>query len=630
MSALMDFSMPNKILQLYWGYQNFRDPQKEIIVSILEGNDTIALLPTGAGKSICYQVPALMGQGTCIVVSPLLALIKDQVFQLKKRKVPAAYISSDQTAEQQTASFTSLRNGELKLLYVSPERLLNRTFLEIVKDIEISFLAVDEAHCISEWGNDFRPSYQQIEDFRKYIGYQTPCMALTATATEKVLGEIIKKLNLKDVQLYKKSYERKNLALQIVNTQDKIGQIERVLKKYRGSGIIYCRTRNETRNLSQLLKSKGFDVDFFHAGLPAHEKVKKQKEWTSSDSKVLISTNAFGMGIDKENVRLVIHLSPPYSLENYYQEVGRAGRDGNLSFAFLFWSESEFSDISSVLTSSIPTRADYNKIVRYLYSFYGIAPNELPENIFDFDLQEFQKRTELSQSKIISVLEYLNNSGVLQWKYDTSDSLIQLKFPVERLDYHSFGKDSFLMEKIARIITGVFSYQVKINEKKLSETLGISYEHLHSTFIKYNLTGDISYVDGNRQKIYFLIPRSDTLILEDYWNKFRQIQENKLYKFRELEFFILNKKHCRMRLILGYFGERAKHDCGKCDVCIQKNKPKLSLNELLNFICIEPRTREDIYTEFDSNSVAEIQEYLQELLSEDRIKLLNFNTYSIN
>ncbi len=361
----MNLTLPNKVLQSYWGYEDFRDPQKEIILTILEGNDTVALLPTGAGKSICYQVPAILGTGTCIVISPLLALIKDQVFQLKKRHIPAEYISSEQTTDQQWAVFDKLKNGELKLLYVSPERLLNRTFLEISKDIEISFLAVDEAHCISEWGNDFRPSYQQIRDFREYIGMKIPCMALTATATEKVLSEIINKLSLREVQVFKKSYQRDNLCLYINKTEDKVGQIERTLNKYKGAGIIYCRTRNETKNLFQSLKNKGFDVDFFHAGLPLQEKIRKQNEWTHSNTKVLISTNAFGMGIDKENVRLIIHLSPPYSLENYYQEVGRAGRDGLLSHAFLFWNESEFSDISSSLLQTIPSQSEYKKIIQY-------------------------------------------------------------------------------------------------------------------------------------------------------------------------------------------------------------------------------------------------------------------------
>ncbi len=624
----MNLSLPNKILQSYWGYEEFRDPQKEIILSILEGNDTIALLPTGAGKSICYQVPALLGKGTCIIISPLLALIKDQVFQLKKRSVPAEYISSEQTADQQGVVFNKLRNGELKLLYVSPERLLNRTFLEICKDIEISFLAVDEAHCISEWGNDFRPSYQQIKDFREYIGMQIPCIALTATATEKVLSEIINKLALKNVQVFKKSYKRDNLSLHIIQTEDKLGQIERTLSKYKGAGIIYCRTRNETKNLFQSLKNKDFNVDFFHAGLPLQEKIRKQKEWTESNDKILISTNAFGMGIDKENVRLIIHLSPPYSLENYYQEVGRAGRDGYLSHAFLFWSESEFSDISSSLTQTIPSKPEYKKIIQYLYSIYGIAPNELPENTFEFDLTDFQQKIKINQGKIITVLEYLNNSSILHWKHEPSDSLVQMNFPIERLDHHSFGKDSEIIEQIARKITGIFSYQVKINEKKLAESLMTSYSHLHGIFVKYHQLGDISYLDGNKQKILFLAPRNEKQIFTEYWEKFKKIQENKLIKYKELEFFIQNKKYCRIRLILGYFGEKSNQNCGKCDVCLGKEKKTSPLNDLQIFIREKPRTREEIYTEFHTFSSDKIHEFLQELISEEKIRPLNFNTYS--
>ena len=580
----MDPSLPNKILESYWGYKEFRPLQKEIILTILEATDTVALLPTGAGKSVCYQIPSIIARGTCIVISPLLALIKDQVSLLKKKLIPAEFISSEQTPDQQISVFNKLRNNELKLLYVSPERLLNKTFLEISKDIEISFIAV----------------------------------------------EIIKKLDLTNAQVFKKSFKRENLSLQVMNIHDKLGQIERILHRYKGSGIIYCRTRNETKNVYDTLKRKGFDVDFFHAGLPAYEKIKKQKEWTDSDSKVLISTNAFGMGIDKENVRVIIHLSPPYSLENYYQEVGRAGRDGHLSHTFLLWNEQEFSDIYSSLTQTISSKSEYSKILRYLFSMFSIVPNELPENIFDFDLNLFQQRTQISKNKIIPILEFLHNSSVLQWKFEPSESLLKINFPIERLDTNFYGKDSIILEKIARKITGVFSYQIKFDEKKLAESLLIPTHDLHSMLVKYNQTGDISYIDGNKQKILFLEPRNDQIFLGKYWDKFQAIQQNKLVKYKELEFFIKNKKYCRMRLILGYFNEKSNQSCGKCDVCCEsKIEGDSYLLEILNFIKKEPRSREDIYAEFQNIPFEKIHEYLQELISENRIKALNFNTYSI-
>lgn len=625
----MDFSLPNKILESYWGYKEFRPLQKEIILTILESKDTIALLPTGAGKSICYQVPALLVQGTCIIISPLLALIKDQVYSLKRKLIPAEYISSDQTADQQLSVFNKLRNNELKLLYVSPERLLNKTFLEIIKDIEISFIAVDEAHCISEWGNDFRPSYQQIIKFREYIGIQIPCMALTATATEKVLIEIIKKLDLHNVQVFKRSFNRENLSLQVLNSGDKFGEIERILHRYKGSGIIYCRTRNETKTLSETLKRKGFEVEFFHAGLSPSERMQRQKNWTESTNQILISTNAFGMGIDKKDVRVIIHLSPPYSLENYYQEVGRAGRDGHLSHTFLLWNEAELSDIYSSLIQTISSKSEYEKVIRYLYSMFCIVPNELPDTIFDFDLKLFQQRTKINKSKIIPILEFLHNSSVLQWKYEPSDSLLKINFPIERLDTNFYGNDSFLFEKIARKITGVFSYQIKFNEKKLADSLLIPLSVLHSKFIKYNQSGDISYVDGNKQKIYFLEPRNDQKLLGSFWNEFQLIQQNKLVKHKELEFFIINSKYCRMKLILGYFGEKTNQTCGKCDVCCKpKFEEKSYLKDILSYIKEQPRSREDIYAEFRNVSFEKIHECLQDLISENKIKALNFNTYS--
>lgn len=625
----MDFSLPNKILESYWGYKEFRPLQKEIILTILESHDTIALLPTGAGKSICYQIPSILAQGTCIVISPLLALIKDQVNLLKKKLIPAEYISSDQTADQQISVFNKLRNNELKLLYVSPERLLNKNFLEIIKDIKISFIAVDEAHCISEWGNDFRPSYQQIIKFREYIGIQIPCMALTATATDKVLIEIIKKLDLKNVQVFKKSFKRENLSLQILNVGDKFGEIERILHRYKGSGIIYCRTRNETKNLSETLKRKGFDVEFFHAGLSAQEKIQRQRDWMESNTQVLISTNAFGMGIDKKNVRLIIHLSPPYSLENYYQEVGRAGRDGLLAHTFLLWNEAELTDIYSAITQTLSSKSEYDKIIRYLFSMYSIVPNELPDAIFDLDLKSFQQRTKINKSKIIPILEFLHNSSILQWKYEPSDSLLKINFPIERLDTNFYGKDSIIFEKIARKITGVFSYQIKFDERKLADNLLIPLSVLHTILIKYNQSGDISYVDGNKQKILFLEPRNDQKLLGIYWNEFQLIQQNKLVKYKELEFFIKNKKYCRMKLILGYFGEKSNHTCGMCDVCCKSKLDEQSyLKDIFTFIKQQPRSREDIYAEFRNISFEKIHECLQDLISENKIKVLNFNTYS--
>jgi ATP-dependent DNA helicase RecQ len=627
----LDFSLPEKILHHYWGYDHFRDPQKEIILSILDGINTVALLPTGAGKSICYQVPALMSMGVCLVISPLLALIKDQVFQLKRRQISAEYLSSDQTPEQQYTVFERLKNKEIKLLYVSPERLLNKTFLEVVRDIQISFLAVDEAHCISEWGNDFRPSYQQIKDFRQHIGMQIPCIAMTATATEKVLEEIILKLQLKEAQVFKKSYERENLSLSIVKTEDKIGQIERILKKHQGSGIIYCRTRNETKNIWQVLEHKGFDVDFYHAGLPLSEKIRKQEEWTESPTKVLISTNAFGMGIDKENVRLVIHLSPPYSLENYYQEVGRAGRDGRLSQAFLFWSENELAEIETSIKNSIPSWLEYEKIIKYLYSLYGIAPNELADNYFDFNFHEFQQSLKIHKNKIINVLEYLNNSSLLHWNYEPADSRLQFKFPAEKLDKkYFFEKDFEIIEQISRKVIGIFSHSVKFSEKKLADALMISHARLRYILLKYSQSGELLYIDGNKQKINFLSPRNDELLFNEYRKKFALIQENKWRKFKELEFFIQNTKFCRMKLILGYFGEKIKHNCEKCDVCRQKVKTKNPVQDIFLFIGEKIRKKDEIYSEFQEFTFDEIHEVLQELISEEKIKLLNFNTYTIH
>lgn len=623
-----------EFLHYYWGYEDFRSPQQEIVTNILDGKDTVALLPTGAGKSICYQLPAVLCEGVCIVISPLLALIKDQVTQLMQRGISVGFISSEQTLEQQYKVFDQLRAKELKLLYIAPERLQNRDFLQIIMEIEISFLAVDEAHCISEWGNDFRPSYQNIYQFRDYLtefhGSAVPCIALTATATPKVLEEIIEKLQLDNPQVFKKSFERPNLELNLYRTENKIGHIEQVLKNNPGSGIIYCRTRAETFSLFKALKERNFDVDYYHAGLTNSEKIKKQKSWTMSNSKVLISTNAFGMGIDKENVRLVIHYSLPYSLENYYQEVGRAGRDGILSQAYLFWNENEFSDAYTALMNTIPTKSEFEKIVLYLYSAFSVAPNELPETSFEFDFTKFQKSLKLHKNKIINTLDFLNNSNCIFWKSDISDSVLKFNFPPSFLDKNTFGKDTFLLERISRIVNGVFSHEVKFREKKLATYLSIPSEMLHELLQKYNQRNELLYINGNNQRIKFLQPRNDKLCFSKAWNTFRQIQQNRIQKFKELEFFVQTNKYCRMRLILGYFGEKSTKNCGHCDVCTHKTKEETNTSaEIIKFITQKPRNIEEIIQEFRHQETEKLMDELQELLSEEKIKMLNFNTYYI-
>ena len=355
-------------LKYFWGYDSFRDSQEDIINSIISCKDTLALLPTGAGKSLCYQLPALIQPGTCIVISPLVALMRDQVSQLKKRGIEAEFLSSELEEAEAETIYNNCKDGLTKLLYVSPERLTNAQFLQNIEEVEISFIAVDEAHCISEWGQDFRPSYQNIKTFKEQFK-DVPCLALTATATLKVLTEIQSKLGLKNPNVFQKSFRRNNLNIVIEEISDKYLRIYDILRLNQKSGIIYTRTRKEAEELTYFLNSKGIsNVDFFHAGISPKEKMAKQKKWINSQINSMFTTKAFGMGIDKDNVSFVIHFSPSASIENYYQEIGRAGRDGHQSFAFMFWNQQELNNFDQILANQIPTKKEFTAIVSYIYS----------------------------------------------------------------------------------------------------------------------------------------------------------------------------------------------------------------------------------------------------------------------
>lgn len=395
-------------LKHFWGYDNFRDSQEEIINSVINRKDTLALLPTGGGKSLCYQLPALLLEGTCLVISPLLALMKDQVYQLKNSGIEAEYLSSELDEFDAEVIFNRCKDGLTKILYVSPERLTNRVFLQNLEEIQISFIAVDEAHCISEWGQDFRPSYQNIKAFRQDFN-NIPCLALTATATPQVLREIQLKLNLNNPVLFQKSFRRTNIKIISDKISDKYQRVLNLLKYNNSTGIIYVRTRKEAEELTRFLQRNQIsNVDFFHAGLPVKEKNQKQTNWINSNNQVLVSTNAFGMGIDKDNVRFVIHFSPPPSIENYYQEIGRAGRDGLESYAFLLWNEQELSDLDSILRNQIPSKKEFYDIVSYLYSSFQVAENDLPETVFQLQVQRIQNFTKASMAKIKNVLNFLH------------------------------------------------------------------------------------------------------------------------------------------------------------------------------------------------------------------------------
>ncbi|WP_185208420.1 ATP-dependent DNA helicase RecQ [Chryseobacterium sp. C3] len=620
-----------KTLKHFWGYDGFRDSQEAIIDSVINEKDTLVLLPTGAGKSLCYQLPALLKEGTCLVISPLLALMKDQVNQLKSRGIEAEYLSSELDEYDAENIYDRCKEGLTKMLYVSPERITNKQFLQNIEEIELSFIAVDEAHCISEWGQDFRPSYQNIKEFRKN-NPKIPCLALTATATPKVLEEIKLKLELKNPQVFQKSFKRDNIKIFMEEVSDKFQKVYDILKFSNEAGIVYVRTRKEAELLSEFLKKNQLkNVDYFHAGLSTKEKNTKQEVWNRSNNHVLISTNAFGMGIDKDNVRFVLHYSPAPSIENYYQEIGRSGRDGKESFAFLLWNKQEILNFDQILKNQIPNKAEFLKIVTYLYSIFQVAEFELPEKVFQLNINGIYNFTKLSNAKIRNVLNFLHNQEIIYFNEHKSLSSLQLLMEAHEIDQLP-RKDAYFLELMLRTISGITTHKVMFSEQQVSGKIGSSVELIKERLKELQQKGYVEYIDGALSSIKFLKPRDERLNSSVYWKLFEHIQKNKIQKWEEMKFYIEDEKYCKMKLILNYFGEKNAKNCGQCSVC-ERNKQSIFgkniSHQILNLLSKRPATIEELSIQLSYHSKENILENLIFLLDTGKVKMLNFRTYAL-
>lgn len=619
-------------LKYFWGYTGFRDSQEEIIDAVIKEKDTLVLLPTGAGKSLCYQLPALLKEGTCLVVSPLLALMKDQVNQLKFRGIEAEYLSSELDEYDAEDIYNRCKEGLTKLLYISPERLTNTQFLQNIQDIQLSFIAVDEAHCISEWGQDFRPSYQNIKGFRNN-NPEIPCLALTATATPKVLDEIKNKLELRNPSVFQKSFKRNNIRIFTEEVSDKFQRVFDILKYNNDSGIVYVRTRKEAEQLSEFLKKNQLkNVDYFHAGLTTKEKNAKQNLWNNSDNHVLISTNAFGMGIDKDNVRFVIHYSPAASLENYYQEIGRSGRDGKESFAFMLWNKQELLNFDQILKNQIPNKAEFLKIISYLYSIFQVAEFELPEKTFQLNINGIQNFTRLSKAKISNVLNFLHNQEIIYYNDNKSLSSLELFIKSDEIDQLP-QKDAYFIELLFRTISGLTTHKVMFSEQQVSNKINVSTSLIKERLKELQQKNYLEYIDGALSSIKFLKPRDERAVHSAYWKLFEHIQRNKIQKWEEMKFYTENNSYCKMKLILAYFGEKNSKNCGHCSVC-EKNKQSIFgkniSQQIINLLAKKPSTIEELSIQLSYHSKENILENLIFLLDSGKVRMLNFRTYMLN
>jgi ATP-dependent DNA helicase RecQ len=574
---LQKLETPLSILQQYWKHSQFRPLQEDIVRSVLDGKDTLALLPTGGGKSVCFQVPALILDGVCIVITPLIALMKDQVEQLVSRGVLAVAIHSGMKWQQIDLLLSNAINGGVKFLYVSPERIQTEIFIERYKRMKVGLIAVDEAHCISQWGYDFRPPYLQIAELRK-LTPSVPIIALTATATSEVRDDIMSKLEFKpDAGFFQKSFARDNLSFVVRKTDNKDKKLLEVLQKVKGTAILYVRSRKATEEYARWLGKRNISASFYHAGLSFDERTKRQEEWIKNKTRVMVATNAFGMGIDKADVRLVVHLDLPENLEAYYQEAGRGGRDGLRAFAVILYQDNDCKNLRTKSEQSQPSVELLSRVYQGLANFYQLALGSAEGESFDFDVHAFAERFEFTPIEVYNALKKLEEEGLVQFN-ESFYSPSSLHILIDHQKMYEFqvanAKFDAFIKMILRLYGGeLFSGFMKISEQYIAKALGISYEdavglllHLHEMkIVFYQPVKD-------KPQLTFILPRQDAGNLPVDRQRLESRKKLILGKVEAMINFVTSTHRCRMQLVQDYFNEVTFQECGICDVCIEKRK----------------------------------------------------------
>ena len=567
---------PQEALKKYWGHDAFRPLQEEIINSILDGKDALAILPTGGGKSICFQVPAMLKDGCCLVVSPLIALMEDQVQHLLEMNIPAAAIMSGMSVHETLSTLEACSNDEIKVLYVSPERLETRMFLDRFIHLPISLIAVDEAHCISQWGYDFRPSYLNIAKIRDHFP-KVPVIALTASATTLVKEDILDKLKMKSAATFMTSFFRPNLVYTSEVCFDKINRMLNIIQKVPGCAIVYCKTRRKTKELSDILVQHNLSSDFYHAGLDQESRKEKQQSWLKGETRIMVCTNAFGMGIDKPDVRLVLHADIPDCLENYYQEAGRAGRDGKKSFAVLLYNENELVDLKKMPDVKFPSIQTIRSIYQSLANYFQI-PNGLgSDQYFDFDLDDFMQKFKHPLNEILYSLQALKQERIISYLEQVYRPAF-IQFICNKDDLNEFERNNPTSEPVVksmlRTYSGIFDIMVRINEKQIAKIirkdLGFVIRQLQ--FIAQY--GVIKYIPKKESpQIYYLQNRIKTEELNLNYDNY--LKRKKQYAERiSVMINYATGKDCKSSFIGNYFGDNNIESCGKCDCCLEKKKTK--------------------------------------------------------
>ncbi len=623
-----------QILKQYWNYDSFRSPQDNIIEAVTNKKQVIALLPTGGGKSICFQVPALLSDGVCIVVSPLIALMQDQVDSLNEKGIKAMALTSGIDQDELITLFDNIRFGNYKFLYLSPERLQSVFIQEKIKQLNVNLIAIDEAHCISEWGHDFRPSYRNIKVL-KTLKPSVPIIALTATATKKVIDDISSSLELESPTIFKKSFYRENLAYQFFNIEDKLQRLLQICTKTKSPIIIYVSSRNKTKEIANFLNAQGFNASYYHGGLPATNKQIAFDQWISEQTPIMVATNAFGMGIDKSNVRVVVHLDLPNSIENYIQEAGRAGRDGEKAFSAVLYNSNDIRIFEEKFKQAFPSIHEIKSIYKSLFQKYRIALGELVETGFEFNLLEFSNAYKYTPAKVDSTLRLLHNNGIVEVSNNyNKKSTLQFTATSRQVLLYAKAENitSKLIQLLLRSYGGIFEQETNINEFWIAQKLGILSSKVVEVLSQLDSENIVSYKKATKNgELFFLLPREDDKTINRISKNITAYIQQKIQKSQDLLQLTNNDQVCRSRQILIYFNEAANSDCGMCDVCLNAKERYTNISkEITSYLNKkEFASSQEICSNINS-SEKNVLVNLQQLLAEEKIAINNYNQYYIN
>ncbi len=625
---------PESILKEHWGHDHFRSPQREIIQAVLERKDVVALLPTGGGKSICFQVPGLMLEGITVVISPLIALMQDQVQQLRARRIPALAVYSGMGRREIDIALDNCVYGKFKFLYLSPERLQTELFLERFKRMNVSLVAVDEAHCISQWGYDFRPPYLQIGALRE-LKPDLHFLALTATATKVVKEDIIQKLGLLEPLVFQKSFARENLSFVVRKTENKEKKLLEILRHVPGTGIVYVRSRKGTVEISRLLERQNILATFYHAGLSHVDRMARQEEWISNKKRVMVATNAFGMGIDKADVRAVIHMDLPENLEAYYQEAGRAGRDGKKSYAALVFHESDVTALRSKVQQSHPSVEYLKKVYQGLANYLQLAVGSSEGESYEFDLENFSLRFGFRSAAVFAALKKLEEEGLLLLSESFyRPSRVHIQMDKARLYEFQVANEKFdpVLKALLRLQGAeLFSDFVPLAENQIAKSLKSSEAEVAQLLGQLSKLQILSYEPASEKpQITFVVPRQDAprLILDQ--KRLGERRDLALKKMEAMIDYAEQSRRCRMQVVLDYFDEPSFETCGKCDVCMEKKKKDnkgsfLEYEQKVNQLLLQkPMTVDELEQRVDPRDHHLFIEVVRELVDQGLIKYDEF------